>query len=293
MFKKLIKYDLTSVWRLWWIILLTMPCATVVGSIAFRFTIGSSDSSNVVDIIVTIFSGLLGMACFMVIPVAGVLTAILVYVRFYKNLFSDEGYLTFTLPVSRRSIFFSKTLNAYIWFSLYGVLAFLCVCAAALIIPPVNPGEGLLNPIVFEELYDVFRVLIEGIKTESFIVIAWITLYLFEIMLIFAVSQFLTINIVHFCMTMGSVIVKKAKILAAIGIYYGISVISSFATQIGLTIFTYGMSDQFVAYFNASGSRAPNIVAMILFIIILAISAVAAIFYCLTQWLIDRKLNLA
>jgi predicted PurR-regulated permease PerM len=92
---------------------------------------------------------------------------------------------------------------------------------------------------------------------------------------------------------MGSVIVKKAKILAAIGIYYGISVISSFATQIGLTIFTYGMSDQFVAYFNASGSRAPTIVAMILLIIILAISAVVAIFYCLTQWLIDRKLNLA
>ncbi len=293
MFKKLMKYDLTSVWRLWWIILATVPCVTVIGSFAIRFAIGSGDSANVVDKIVSVLASLLGMACFMVIPVAGVLTAILVYMRFYKNLFSDEGYLTFTLPVSRRSILLSKTLNAFIWFSLYGVLVFVCICAAALIIPPVNPGEGLFNTVVFEETYDVLRIPFEDIVSDVLSAIGWVFIFTVEIILSCVVAQFLTINIIHFCITVGSVVAKKAKILTAIGVYYGISVISSFVQQIFSLIFSLGMVEGFDAYLSGSASSQATIIALILFIVILMVAAVAAIFYCLTQWLIDRKLNLA
>ena len=293
MFKKLMKYDLTSVWRLWWIILITMPCATVIGSFAIRFAIGSSVSSNTVDIVVTILAGLLGAACFLIIPVAGVLTAILVFMRFYKNLFSDEGYLTFTLPVSRRSILLSKTLNAFIWFSLYSVLVFVCICAAALIIPPVNPGEGLFDPIVYVETYKVLSVPFEYLIGDVLSAIGWVFIFTVEIILSCVVAQFVTINIIHFCITVGSVVAKKAKILTAIGVYYGISVISSFVQQSFSLIFSLGMEDGFSVYLSGSASSQATIIALIFFIVILIAAAVAAIFYCLTQWLIDRKLNLA
>ena len=292
MFKKLIKYDLTSVWRLWWIILLTLPCATVVGSLAIRFAIGSSFSSNIVDVVVTTLATLLGIACFLVIVVAGALTAVLVYIRFYKNLFSDEGYLTFTLPVSRRSILLAKTLNAFIWFSLYGVLVFICICIAAIVIPPVDPGQGIFNPIVYEEAGSALSDSFGPFITDLLKLIVWVIIYITEIILLSAVSLLLSINTVHFCITLGAAVAKKAKVLTAIGVYYGINVLSSLGQQIPSMVFSLGMADEISSYI-AGSSLQPGVIALILFIIILMIAAVAAIFYCLTQWLIDRKLNLA
>ena len=50
---------------------------------------------------------LLVIACVMAIIASAVVTELLVFVRFYKNFFTDEGYLTFTLPVSRKDLLLS------------------------------------------------------------------------------------------------------------------------------------------------------------------------------------------
>ena len=42
-------------------------------------------------------------------------TSLLTAIRFYKNLFSDEGYLTLTLPVTRGQHLFSKTIVGTAW----------------------------------------------------------------------------------------------------------------------------------------------------------------------------------
>ena len=42
-------------------------------------------------------------------------TAIVIAVRFYKNLFSDEGYLTWTLPVTPGTHLLAKTISGSIW----------------------------------------------------------------------------------------------------------------------------------------------------------------------------------
>lgn len=51
------------------------------------------------------------------------LTLVLMVYRFYKNLMTDEGYLMFTLPVSRSQLIWSKLLVALVWSVLSTVLA--------------------------------------------------------------------------------------------------------------------------------------------------------------------------
>ena len=42
-------------------------------------------------------------------------TAIIIAVRFYKNTYSDEGYLTHTLPVKRGTLLLAKVIAGTIW----------------------------------------------------------------------------------------------------------------------------------------------------------------------------------
>ena len=52
-----------------------------------------------------------------------ILAFVLMIYRFYKNLMTDEGYLMFTLPVSRSQLIWSKLLVALVWSVLSTVLA--------------------------------------------------------------------------------------------------------------------------------------------------------------------------
>ncbi len=51
-----------------------------------------------------------------------VITFVIIVMRFYKNLFSNEGYLMFTLPVKPYMLLTSKTIVSFFWMILsYGV----------------------------------------------------------------------------------------------------------------------------------------------------------------------------
>lgn len=43
-------------------------------------------------------------------------TIVLMVLRFYRNLMTDEGYLMFTLPVSTTELIFSKLIVSVVWF---------------------------------------------------------------------------------------------------------------------------------------------------------------------------------
>ena len=45
-----------------------------------------------------------------------VTTVVLMILRFYRNLMTDEGYLMFTLPVSTTELIFSKLIVSIVWF---------------------------------------------------------------------------------------------------------------------------------------------------------------------------------
>lgn len=53
-------------------------------------------------------------------------TLVIVAVRFYKNLFSDEGYLTNTLPVTKGMHLLSKTISGALWCAIDNFVLYFC-----------------------------------------------------------------------------------------------------------------------------------------------------------------------
>ena len=110
MLGKLIKYDLKSLNRL----LIILHVFLLITSVLIRIFLtgpllsGFSEHTGVFFILVI---------CFYILLAIGVTygTYIIIASRFYKNLFSDEGYLTHTLPVSAGQHLLSKTIAGSIW----------------------------------------------------------------------------------------------------------------------------------------------------------------------------------
>lgn len=49
---------------------------------------------------------------------SSIITLIFILMRYYKNFFTDEGYLTFTLPVTPHELLWTKLISGMIWLSL-------------------------------------------------------------------------------------------------------------------------------------------------------------------------------
>ena len=92
MLKKLLKYDFNAIFKYWWIGALTTFILSFVGAGCGSILETEKDLPESVSIFATIGLVLIVLSFFAFI----IMNALLVYIRFYKHLFSDEGYLTFT-----------------------------------------------------------------------------------------------------------------------------------------------------------------------------------------------------
>lgn len=285
MLKKLLKYDMKSVWNIWWILAISVLGTSVVGAFLLRFFIANIDNESL-----ALFSVLGVFLLFFILfgIIASIaVTQILVYMRFYKNFFTDEGYLTFTLPVSRQKLFLSKTLNALIWTALHLVLYLVCVFIFLLLAPP-SAAEGVFfNPVAFDAIGSFISNVWQNVG-------GWLIVYIIEGLLLVLLSYTFTVNLIHFCITMGAIVAKKLKLLAAIGIYYLVNMGLSFLIQFA-SIFGFSTIDNGLTILESNGS--PEALrlfatALVLFILCLIVAAFSYTVYCITLGKLERKLNL-
>ena len=59
---------------------------------------------------------------FMALLIAATVAAVLLFVRFYKSMVTDEAYLTFTLPVTAGQLIGAKFLSALVWTVIAGAV---------------------------------------------------------------------------------------------------------------------------------------------------------------------------
>ena len=301
MFKKLLKHDFRAVGRGWWIIGLTLLAAFFFCTLGFRIGIDSvinafsninSSSDGVLETLSAMFGMLLVMASylgFLFITSAGAIgTEIMIYWRFYKHLYTDEGYLTFTLPVSRKHILRSKTLNALIWMGILFIVAFVGVLFMLLIVSPMENGGFGINPIVYTWFFGTALPEVWGA------IGGWLIVFILMFVPLSLLSILSSISIIQFCITLGSVIVKKFKLLAAIGVYY---VVTSVVSVVGYVIYWFAaifMSTGIATFFEtASNNVICATVTLFVLIICTILASFAAVFYFATRNLLERKLNLA
>lgn len=185
MFKKLLKYDFQSLKRIGIPILILISICTVIISIFVGVMVkndGYGEMPNVFEIMATVFVVFAAMA----ILFSPLVLQIMVYENFYRTLTTDEGYLTFTLPVKAKQIIFAKLTNATIWTVISGVAVFLSVVIIAVVgvlasgafgsgSTDTTPSEPLSGLMVLSIILGIIFSIISYFATELayFIIIFW------------------------------------------------------------------------------------------------------------------------
>lgn len=235
MLGKLIKHEWKAVGKILAIVHIALVLMAIIGKIML--------SIDVLSEAWLLWRMLLLIYIFSVIAV-GVGTHIYLAVRFYKNMYTDEGYLSFTLPVKPWQHIFSKTLVSSIWILIDGV-----AIIGSIVILVMYKGMGtefvdVLN-VIMEELgevgmFGVWSVILTVITAILSLVSIPLTYYiaisvgqLFNThkMLASVVAYFIIVNVIQAIGTLSSAVLilkvdetaevqtASANILEELGVY--------------------------------------------------------------------------
>lgn len=126
--------------------------------------------------------------------------------RFYKNMFSDEGYLTNTLPVKPWELLVSKVLIGAFWIALTSLVMALCLTVLGTALP--------------QELRRLFSGLFWDVMRK-----VPLSTFIFTVILLI-LSPFQSVLTLYACICAGQLF-SKMRILAAVLIYLGYKVVES------------------------------------------------------------------
>lgn len=287
MFSKLLKYE----WRANRGLLAILTLATfgigILATAALRVLVNYSEQwlegenliaqLSVISMVAILFVGVLALCIY------AVAVQIILLYRFYKNKFTDEGYLTFTLPVKTTQIYWSSFLNMLIWLAISVLTVFVVIALTCLI---GTATEGFINTNIITGLQDIFKVLGMFDWSQIFVnVTPGYTVYGILYVIQILVTPFYGLMVPMACITTGAVLAKKHKILASFGIYYAVNfvfgILTSMASLLPSFFFMLGSSSD-------GGAYMATITGIQLFFTLgLAVGS-----YCLTIGLMKRKLNL-
>lgn len=270
MLKKLLKYDFIAVYRYWWIAALVSFVLSLCGG----GCISILTTGKTLPTLAYFFSIMFLVIIIISYVVFSILSTILVLTRFYKNFFTDEGYLTFTLPVKRSQLLNSKLILGITTAFLTSLVCIINVFVMLLI--GFNK-ELLANDVVVT----IWQEIQPAIQSVGINLAFHIPLLLLTVLFSSVFSNLL----MYFCITFACIITQKAKVITAIGIYFGINTILSIFTQFFSIFSTIGITS-FV-------ENSDSVAATLLLVVILLYTAIGCVgLYTLEYWLIDRKLNL-
>jgi len=134
MLKKLIKYDIKSTWRDFTGIYLSI----LLGVIILPFIFNNVNNDFIV------ITG--GFIAFGIIIAVIVVTIISLFKIFNTNLYSKQGYLTLTLPVTSRQILSSKLIVSSMWIVLTMIVSVIGLLIYTLLIAPL-PFMDIISAI--------------------------------------------------------------------------------------------------------------------------------------------------
>lgn len=161
---------------------------------------------------------LLIFALVIVISSIAIFTYIYSGYHFHKNVFTDQGYLTNTLPVTPSQLLLSKELAALLW----------------LLIDVVVISISIFILVGSTELFSNFSIFWSTLIRYASQTPLFTTLIIIALVL----SPFLAIGILFFSITLGN-LASSHKVLASIGAYVGIYVVQQIFGLIQLIVWGY------------------------------------------------------
>lgn len=206
-----------------------------------------------------------------IVSIMGVIFGTIIFIikRFYDNMLKDEGYLSFTLPVSTSQHIVSKVITSYVW-----VIASVAVIILSVVLLFLGHGS------FFETVFEAFRNGTAFLSDNGY----WG--YAVAILIALVIGIYAVIMEAYACMSIGQLF-QKHRVAGAIItylIFYGIR-------QVCGVIF---LSSTFIGTTEAeitSSYETSFFVPMLVYNLVL-LSVEAIVFTIITHVVMNRKLNL-
>lgn len=267
MVKKLLKYEAQYYMRSMMPIALILLGMSIINRIIQIF---ESDSKTY-DILFTSSSIILGIVCVTCI----IMSVVFLISRFYKNLFTDEGYLTLVLPVTENKHIFGKLIAGV------GNMIF-AVILVVIAIMIATSGEMLV------ELFKAAKYIGNWIKGE--VGTANYVFYIIELAVLILASLISGALLFYSCASLGQ-LAKKNRVAGAFGIYFIYYLITQVIGTALVIIFSTHpeILDPLAEWASKNPYTAIHVIlcAGILFCLVLGL-----IFFLITRHVLKNKLNL-
>lgn len=288
MLGKLLKHEWKSTWKVGCLMLLGLLLVTLFGWIAFQAPMWQSmvnDSYYSGFSMWDLFS--LGTLFMYIIMLIGLSYGTIIYmaVRFYKTMYTDEGYLTHTLPVSKHQILVSKILNSGLWYVLVELGVVLSVCALVFSMVGAFLPEGYTWSDVWEKMdAEMLRYI-----NESFQEIFGMTVngYFGMVLLISLITPFCTMIILFGAISLGQLFTKH-RVLMAIVSYVGISVVANIISSMVQSAFSVSLMRDYISD-NALAGGYMNVT--IWSSTLLSVAEAVALYF-VSYYVTSKKLNM-
>ena len=270
------KHEWLSTWKVPTALCIYLGILTILGCTSFVSPLWQSDNM-VVQVIA-------GFSIFIyILSLIGICIAIFAYfvVRFYRNMYTDEGYLMHTLPVKSWEHILTKGLTFFIW-SLISVLAvffsiFSIIFSAALSVSGINWGD------FFSQLQEFWPEIMR--EFQAF----WGTSLATTIILciVAAICQLIfSILMIYGSISIGQTF-NRHKVMASFIAYVCLNMVLSLVRsllQIPLLLIRTEQLDRFTSVSSILGPS---------FWMNLVMNGIGiVVFYLITQIIMQKKLNL-
>ncbi len=224
MFKKCLKYDMRAFAKIWLIASAVVLIISILGGIGFSSFIGAITSMEELETqtepefweTALVFARMMiGMVCYIVFIYTLVIynggTQIMLLIRYYTKFFTDQGYLTFTLPVRRSTQFWSKAVSGLLYSTASGLMTILSVITViisifiSLLIAPDSAQQFDLS-----QLTQLLQP-----ATVAYALVACVL----GVLLVTAIN-FASLMMQYLIITLAATMFRKLKVLSVIVAYY-------------------------------------------------------------------------
>ena len=187
-------------------------------------------------------------------------------IHFYRNLFSRQGYLTFTLPVSSWKILFSKTLVGFVWYLVNISVALFSVWAVTGFVRIPSGYIASINVYLMAEIGMSFATLMGWILGITLTSLLW------------------SLITAYFSISIGQLFAKH-KIVASVAAYIVIYMVMQILVTIVVLPFLFRGA-------MMAGPSIHTVVSVSFYSTLIFTIVFSGLFYFLSGMIIKKKVNL-
>lgn len=272
MLKKLFKYEWKFFWKVPATINLALAIITLLGVTFIISPLWELDS-DFIDILMATSM----MFYYLSIFAGSIAVSVYIAIRFYRSSYTDEGYLTHTLPVTPRQIILSKLFVSVIWSFITGGVI---VISVGVLIATFIFASSNLN--IFYEIGEVWEEFLSLFGELGFD-------FYFSAFLVFLLSvagSFFNILMLFSAISLGQMF-SRHRIAGAVVWYIAEYTIVQFGSSILMSITTLSLFNSMDRFDSVSFVTTPLLCGSLVLTL-----AGSVVLYFITEYMMKKRLNL-